>query len=90
MNDPIPTGASIRENTATNDLIAILAVVLTIAAIIWAADVPRTFGLLLYTEQFLAGMLAIAVPLVFLTQRAKKQNKSAGQKTVPWYDFIFA
>ena len=33
----------------------------------WAADLYRAAGLLLYTEQFLCGMLALALPLVFLS-----------------------
>ena len=49
--------------------IAFLAVVLTVLAIAWAADLFRYAGLLLYTEQFLSGILAIAVPLVLLSVR---------------------
>jgi TRAP transporter 4TM/12TM fusion protein len=85
-----PTDASTNENTATNGFIAFLAVVLTLVAIAWAADVFRMVGLLLYTEQFLSGMLAIAVPLVFLSLRAKKQPKDIPTLPVPWYDFVFA
>ena len=59
-----------------------LAVALTLGAIAWAADLFRAAGLLLYTEQFLCGMLGLALPLVFLTERARK-SASAG---APWYD----
>jgi TRAP transporter 4TM/12TM fusion protein len=90
VNETISTDASTQKNTATNGFIAILAVVLTVAAIAWAADVFRMVGLLLYTEQFLSGMLAIAVPLVFLSLRAKKQPKDAPVQPIPWYDFVFA
>jgi TRAP transporter 4TM/12TM fusion protein len=48
---------------------AVLAVTLTLAAIAWAADVPREFGLLLYNEQFLCAMLALALPLVYLVHQ---------------------
>ena len=90
MNETISTDASTHKNTATNGFIAVLAVVLTVAAIAWAADVFRMVGLLLYTEQFLSGMLAIAVPLVFLSLRAKKLPKDAPIQPIPWYDFVFA
>jgi hypothetical protein len=44
-------------------LVEILAVVLTCGAIALSADLFRMAGLSLYTEQFLAGLLAIATPL---------------------------
>jgi TRAP transporter 4TM/12TM fusion protein len=90
VNETISTDASTNKNAATNGIIAILAVVLTVTAIIWAADLPRQVGLLLYTEQFLSGMLAIAVPLVFLSIRAKRAPKDSPAQPIPWYDFIFA
>ena len=67
--------------------IAFLAVVLTVLAIAWAADLFRYAGLLLYTEQFLSGILAIAVPLVLLSVRVRKEDKSAA---IPWYDLGLA
>src|SRR5258705_2250112 len=47
-------------------LISVLAAVLTCAAIALSADLFRVAGLSLYTEQVLAGLLAIATPLGFL------------------------
>ena len=64
----------------------ILAAVLTLAALAWAADLYRTFGLLLINEQFNAFMLAIALALVFLTYRVRKH----GPARVPWYDIAAA
>ena len=87
MNEDSSTDASTHKNTATSGFIAVLAVVLTLAAITWAADVFRLVGLLLYTEQFLSGILAIAVPLVFLSVRAKKSQKG---DSIPWYDYVFS
>jgi TRAP transporter 4TM/12TM fusion protein len=81
---------STNQQTATDSLIAVLAVCLTTAAIIWAADVPRLVGLLLYGEQFLCGMLAIALPLVFVSIRARKDPAGAAQQLVPWFDYVFA
>ncbi|HSA90718.1 MAG TPA: TRAP transporter fused permease subunit [Burkholderiales bacterium] len=79
---PTQTGAA-----AGRGVTAVLAVVLTCAAIAWAADLPREVGLLLYTEQYLCGMLAVALPLLYLTTRATR-TRPAGK--VPWYDSVAA
>tara|TARA_B100000315_G_scaffold229372_1_gene238906 strand:- start:5978 stop:7924 length:1947 start_codon:yes stop_codon:yes gene_type:complete len=91
VNNKISTDASTRENTAASSFIAVLAVILTVAAIAWAADLFRMVGLLLYTEQFLSGILAIAIPLVFLSIRFRK-NKTGetAARPIPWYDFVFS
>ena len=68
--------------------ITVLAVLLTLGVIAWACDLYRAAGLLLYTEQFLAGMVAIAIPLVFLHLPAKRNTERTGR--VPWYDLLAA
>src|SRR5216684_3718839 len=65
-------------------LISVLAVVLTCAAIALSADLFRMAGLSLYTEQVLAGLLAIATPLVFLHVSVRGERGRTGN--VPWYD----
>jgi TRAP transporter 4TM/12TM fusion protein len=80
-------GAGEARPTARGRVAAAFAVLLTCAAIVWAADLPREFGLLLYTEQFLCGMLALALPLVLLSTRA---TKDAPPDAVPWYDWLAA
>src|SRR6266568_4578056 len=69
-------------------LISVLAVVLTCAAIALPADLFRMAGLSLYTEQALAGLLAIATPLVFLHVSARGERGRTGD--VPWYDLAAA
>ena len=64
-----------------------LAVALTGGAIALSADVFRMAGLSLYTEQYLAGLLAIATPLVFLHVSARGER---GRTAVPWYDLVAA
>ena len=59
---------------------------LTLAALAWAADLYRSFGLLLINEQFNAFMLALALALVFLTYRVRKHSSAR----VPWYDIAAA
>ncbi len=67
-------------------VVKILAAVLTLAALAWAADLYRTFGLLLIDEQYNAFILALALVLVFLTYRVRKH----GSRRVPWYDIVAA
>jgi TRAP transporter 4TM/12TM fusion protein len=72
-------------------LINILALTLTIGAIFLSADWFRPLGLSLFSEQYLAGLLAVSLALVFLVVPA---NQGEGWKKregkVPWYDLIAA
>src|SRR5258706_383729 len=68
-------------------VISVLSVVLTCASIALSADLFRMAGLSLYTEQVLAGLLAIATPLVFLHVSAAGER---GRAAVPWYDLAAA
>ena len=65
-----------------------LAVVLVLGAISWAADLYREVGIVIYTEQYLAAMLAIAVPLIYLAVPLGGQRRRQGR--VPWYDLAAA
>jgi TRAP transporter 4TM/12TM fusion protein len=84
------TGRAPRGRRLRDGLTTVLAVTLTCGAIAWAADLYRKVGLLLYTEQYLLGMLALALPLVFLTSRASKTAKAAAADRMPWYDWLAA
>src|SRR5258705_2447878 len=68
-------------------LCEVLAVALTCGAIALSADLFRQLGLSLYTEQYLAGLLAIATPMVFLHVSAGGER---GRGRVPWYDLAAA
>ncbi|MEK9678012.1 MAG: TRAP transporter fused permease subunit [Rhodospirillaceae bacterium] len=78
---------AVETKTAMSSFIAVLAVLLTVVAIAWAADLFRMAGLLLYTEQFLGGIIAIAIPLVFLSIR---HTKSVEKHLIPWFDYVLA
>jgi TRAP transporter 4TM/12TM fusion protein len=69
-------------------LVNVLAVALTLGGIALSADVFRTLGLSLYTEQYLSALLAIATPLVFLHVSARGERGRKGP--VPWYDALAA
>lgn len=67
-----------------------LAVTLTCGVLAWAGDLVRKFGFLLYTEQYIAAMVALALPLVYLSVPARKPAGGGEQRRrtgdVPWYD----
>jgi TRAP transporter 4TM/12TM fusion protein len=64
-----------------------LAVLLMLVAIGWALNLPRTFSVGLYPQQFFAAILACALPLAFLTQPVKRGKQ---RTSVPWYDALLA
>jgi len=69
-------------------LIYAAASLITLASIAFALKLYRdVFGLLLYNEQFLAGMIGLGMALVFLSQPVRRGSPRA---TVPWYDWLLA
>ena len=61
---------------------------LTLGSIGFALDVYRdVMGLLLYNEQFLAGMVGLGLALVYLTQPVRR---GASRNAIPWYDWLLA
>ena len=72
-------------------LVSILAVALTLSAIALSADLFRRVGLSLYTEQYLAALLGLALPLLFLHVPAKSgEGWQPRTGPVPWYDLVAA
>ena len=63
----------------------VLAALLTLGSLAWSADLYRDVGLVLFTEQFLAGMLGIALALVFMHYPARRRTE---RTRVPFYDLI--
>jgi TRAP transporter 4TM/12TM fusion protein len=66
---------------------ALLASLLTLLAILWSLGTPRYLGLSYYPQQFIAAILALALPIAYLTLPARR---SAERVVVPWYDCIAA
>ena len=61
---------------------------LTLASIAFAIQFYRNvLGLLLFNEQFLAGMLALGLALVYVTRPLRA---GAPRPQVPWYDWLLA
>lgn len=64
-----------------------LAAALPLLSLAWALDLFRAVGLVLFAEQILAAILALALPLVFLgrdLRGAKRQKHDAA----PYYDVV--
>jgi TRAP transporter 4TM/12TM fusion protein len=81
-HEAAPQPAFIRRFNST------LGFVFCLGALGWCADVYRQlFGLVLYTEQYLAAVLAIGLPLVLVSMPARR---GAPRLAVPWYDAILA
>jgi TRAP transporter 4TM/12TM fusion protein len=64
-----------------------LASALTLGSVAWALDLPLRLRLDLYPAQFFAGMLALALPLAFITLPARR---SAQRVRVPRHDVLLA
>jgi TRAP transporter 4TM/12TM fusion protein len=79
-----PTGP---QSTVARRLIFAGATLLSLASIAFALQFYRNVGLLLYNEQFLAGMVSLAMALVYLTQGARR---GVPRPRVPWYDWVLA
>ena len=88
MNDNSQTQPDKPTSPAINFLITFLAVTLTVFSVLRAWDVDRMIGLVLYTEQFLGIMMALALPLAYLAVPAVKKGERVGK--VPWHDILFA
>lgn len=83
MTDRKEIEAPAMEKTVMECVTAFIAVCLTMVGIAWALDIYRLIGLLLFPEQILGAILALALPLVFLSFPPKKGSARA---RVPWYD----
>ena len=67
-------------------IVTILASLLTMTAVLWAADLAFYLDLLVFTEQFLAFVLGLTLALVFLSIRIDGVRNT----DAPWYDYFAA
>jgi TRAP transporter 4TM/12TM fusion protein len=88
MSDDNQNAGPRFDSVFMGNVVSVFAVLLTLGAIAWGTDSFRAVGLVLYTEQYLGGMLAIAFPLVYLAVPAGKERFRQGP--VPWYDKLAA
>lgn len=62
---------------------AVLAAAITLIAAGWALGVPRMLGVSYYPQQFLAVILALALPLSFMMIAPSRTRRDGA---LPWYD----
>jgi TRAP transporter 4TM/12TM fusion protein len=60
---------------------------IALGSIAWALDVNIRFALNLYPAQYLAAVLALALPLAYIALPAKRGSE---RTHVPWYDWVCA
>ncbi len=88
MSDETKQAPAGPQSVAARRLISAAACLLTLGSIGFALQFYRNFlGLLLYNEQFLAGMVGLGMALVYLTQPARR---GAPRTVIPWYDWLLA
>ena len=74
------------ESALVRRLIGAIAVLLTLLAITWAVDVSYYAGFAIFTEQFIATMVSLALALVFLSVGIDRRPRTK----LPWYDVLAA
>lgn len=72
---------------ASKPIASVLAVAITLVAVAVALRVPQALGWALYPQQLVAMILALVLPLAYLTRRAFAFQSG---EAVPWYDVVFA
>jgi TRAP transporter 4TM/12TM fusion protein len=82
MQEPGPGSAGARFFAFARSALAIL---LVAASVAWAADLYRRVGLVLFMEQYISIILAIAFLLLFISVPARK---GVSQAIPPWYDIV--
>ena len=60
---------------------------LSVIAVFFAAQIPTSFGIALFTEQGLAAILALALALIFIRMPAVPGTQRGA---IPWYDGVAA
>jgi TRAP transporter 4TM/12TM fusion protein len=80
--------AASPKSKGAHRVVFVAASLVTLASIGFAVQFYRNvLGLLLYNEQFLAGMLALGMALIYLTQ---PMRRSTPRPDPPWYDWALA
>ncbi len=66
---------------------AALAALLTLVSLAYSVGLTRAAGLVLFPEQFLAGIYGVCLALLFISFPARRGTARA---EIPWHDWVFA
>ncbi|MFQ5912173.1 MAG: TRAP transporter permease [Nitrospinota bacterium] len=87
MSTTQPSGIGGIQPPLARAVSVILASGITLGSIGWALEAHLWIGLDLYPAQFFAGVLALALPLSYLSLPARR---GTARNVVPWYDWFLA
>ena len=65
----------------------VLAALLTLGSLAYSIGLTRAAGLVLFPEQFLAGLYGVCLALLFISFSVRRGTARAD---IPWYDWLFA
>ncbi|MGH8700224.1 MAG: TRAP transporter large permease subunit, partial [Burkholderiales bacterium] len=65
----------------------VLAALLTLGSLAYGIGLLRRAGLVLFPEQFLAGIYGVCLALLFISFPARR---GTARRVIPWYDWLFA
>ncbi|MGP1395473.1 MAG: TRAP transporter permease [Inquilinaceae bacterium] len=96
-----PGGGVSSLSAKASKAVAPLAVVSTLAAVLWSSSLPLHLGVRIYSEQILIAVLCLSIAIAFLTRpatRPRRDSRPAGAdetapppaRAVPWYDGLAA
>jgi TRAP transporter 4TM/12TM fusion protein len=87
MGETLDTAATPPASTAVQLLRPVLAILIALGGLFWAADVYRMVGFVFLAEQLLAVELGLSLALVYLHYPAKRGTERG---PLPWYDAFAA
>ena len=89
MTEPVSggSGGSGLSRSLWSPVANTLAALLTLVVVLWSLGLPRYLGQGFYPQQFIAVVLALALPIAYLILPARRGTE---RQTVPWYDAICA
>jgi TRAP transporter 4TM/12TM fusion protein len=75
------------EKPVAQNYVKIIAAIMTFGSLAWSADLYRQVGVVILMEQYLSGMLGLALTLVYLRYPVIRNTE---RFIIPWYDKIAA
>jgi TRAP transporter 4TM/12TM fusion protein len=82
-----PAGRNRQLSKPIGSIVRVMAVLVVLLGALYALEIHALFGLAIFPQQFLGLMLALILPIIFLTAPSSaKQDR----RSLPWYDAALA